>query len=247
MRTVNVLWTGGWDSTYRVLTLLRDGHCWIQPHYLINPRRQSHHLEMRAMAEISDQANERYWDRLLPPKMVRVDEIAITPEARNRHACLVKAFGIGPQYLWLSEYVAQSGIERLELCIHTDDKAYAAVRFGKDELPGEPGAISEAVEGLLLSRFSMPILGSSKIEMKGRAQALGFDDLMEMTWFCQEPTQSGRPCGFCRPCQWTIAEGLAYRVPLDRRLRAAIDRSVIRRLPSYRLRRILSKRLSGGR
>jgi hypothetical protein len=162
----------------------------------------SRHLEMRAIEEIGIRANERFGTRLLPAKTAHVEDIAIPPEARAGHQLLVETFGIGPQYLWLSEYVAQSGIEQIELCIHIDDKAHRAVQSVKKKSSASRDArVDDAVGTLLLARFAMPIFDLSKTAMRAQAHAQNFDELMEMIWFCQEPTSVERPCGFCRPCR----------------------------------------------
>lgn len=49
---VNLLWTGGWDSTFRLLELLEHTGQTIQPHYIVDPGRPSFKLEMKQMAEI---------------------------------------------------------------------------------------------------------------------------------------------------------------------------------------------------
>lgn len=39
MQTHHLLWTGGWDSTFRVLQLLLCSRDAVQPHYIIDPER----------------------------------------------------------------------------------------------------------------------------------------------------------------------------------------------------------------
>ena len=50
---VLVLWTGGWDSTFRIVELSRS-FCSIQPIYVIDPERQSIGYELAAMDAIVD-------------------------------------------------------------------------------------------------------------------------------------------------------------------------------------------------
>jgi len=38
---VNLLWTGGWDSTFRLLQLILDTRATIQPVYVIDTARRS--------------------------------------------------------------------------------------------------------------------------------------------------------------------------------------------------------------
>lgn len=235
---VHVLWTGGWDSTYRVMDLMaQGGPAMVQPHYVINPERLSHQLELAAIRRIRERAIERWGNRLLAPKTIELDQIPVSEPAQRQHDELAKRFNIGPQYLWLAEYARSAGISRLELCIHIDDKAYRIMT--------EQGVAEEPLQGhadpiaLFRERFSFPILNLTKLQMRDNARAAGFEDLMNLTWFCQIPAHNSTPCGFCNPCQWTIKEGLAYRVPRGRRVRLAIYHGLAAKLPSYRLRQVL--------
>lgn len=68
METVHLLWTGGWDSTYRLLYLLWEGKQ-VQPHYIIDTHRPSSGHELRAMEAIRASINkdiERLPGTLLP-------------------------------------------------------------------------------------------------------------------------------------------------------------------------------------
>jgi 7-cyano-7-deazaguanine synthase in queuosine biosynthesis len=246
MVKTHVLWTGGWDSTYRVLALLTDSENLVQPHYIINPSRRSNAIERRVMSEIANKANERVGKRILPLKMLRVEDIEITPEYRGYHNLLASRFKIGPQYLWLSEYVRQGGAERIEICIHLQDKAYAAISWAKQFSGSVDDHLYNAVQHLLLSKFSFPVINLSKKDMKKKAKERNLEDLLYLTWFCQEPTKAGRPCGFCGPCRWTIEDGLKHRIPVDRRFRAMLNLYIGKNLPSYRLRKFFLDAVSGG-
>ena len=52
---VNLLWTGGWDSTFRLLQLLLLHRVAVAPHYLEDPTRASTQIELETMARIADQ------------------------------------------------------------------------------------------------------------------------------------------------------------------------------------------------
>lgn len=224
----NVLWTGGWDSTFRVLMLsLAEGQR-VAPHYLVDPGRRSTLHEVRAIESIREHANARGADIDLP-NVRPVEAIPISARAETCHQQLVDRFGIGPQYLWLSEYARTKGLDRLELCIHVDDKAYAAIETPADE------DVRQAAD-FVFRLFEFPLLHVSKREMAEQARASGFYDLMECTWFCHLPTRSGQPCGFCSPCRWTAGEGLSHRLTRIARARGLLEERLVSRLPSHRLR-----------
>src|SRR5690625_188135 len=48
----NVLWTGGWDSTFRVLDLIFNKKENVQPYYIIDEHRPSTSIELRTMDDI---------------------------------------------------------------------------------------------------------------------------------------------------------------------------------------------------
>jgi hypothetical protein len=51
------------------------------------------------------------------------------------------------------------------------------------------------------------------------ARQHGFADVMALTWFCHSP-RNDKPCGVCNPCEYTIEEGLGWRVPWSSKIRA---------------------------
>lgn len=233
MSTHHVLWTGGWDSSYRVLelALVEDEH--VQPHYLIDPDRASTPYELAAMDAIRSAALAR-GAAIGDLEIGRVEEIPISAEAHAAHRDLAQRFRIGSQYLWLAEYARQRRLNHLQLCIHRDDRAHSAVVSAC----ANPAATGDGESGLvpLLDVFSFPILDLTKQAMRERAEACGFDDLMEWTWFCHGPTRSGRPCGFCNPCRWTMQEGLAYRLPWSAKVLGWVGHTVVPKIPSFHVR-----------
>jgi len=244
--TADVLWTGGWDSTFRVLDLLARDEGLIQPHYVRDRKRASSEIEVETIEAIRGRANRRFGERILPPKLREKTDLEVPEQVATWFRALNERFRLGSQYTWLSQYSLSETGGRLELCVHVDDKAHKAISWAQRNRDNEGATgLVEAVDGLLLSRFRFPILDVSKIGMQQAAREAGFDDLLELTWFCHEPTRDGRPCGFCGPCTWTIEEGLGYRIPGDRRLRANLYRRIGRRLPSWRLRQAFLRSVRG--
>ena len=131
---------------------------------------------------------------------------------------------IGDQYAWLPAYCKQHAIVDMELGVHVDDKVQALVRPYAMEFEHPAGYRSvrvdprhaDTAEFRLFGRFSFPLFHIDKVGMDREAEAEGWSEIMDMTWFCHTPVR-GRPCGFCAPCVYTIKEGLARRVPPSRR------------------------------
>ena len=235
---------GGWDSTYRVLALASDGRM-IRPHYVRIPK-PSWEIELKTIESIRRRANRRFGERILPVQIRAHDRIRVPDQVQAWGRALNERFGVGAQYMVLSEYSLNETGGRLELCVHVDDKAQKAISWAKSHKNDEGAAVLlDAVEGLLLSRFRFPILELSKLGMQRRAKDAGFEDLLDSTWFCHQPTFDGRPCGFCGPCSYTLKEGLGHRIPADRRVRYQLWLWLGQHLPTLRLRQSFKRRVRG--
>lgn len=53
-----ILWTGGWDSTFRVLDLVLNKKKNIQPYYILDERRASTEIEIATMEKIKEMMKE---------------------------------------------------------------------------------------------------------------------------------------------------------------------------------------------
>lgn len=239
---VHLLWTGGWDSTYRLFDALLSKGKTVQPHYLRDTGRRSAEMELTTMRDLARRFAERFphlQGRLLPPIVSERTDFTPRPELRAWYHALRKRGYLGSQYVWLAEYALDYGVD-LELAIHRDDRANEYIKddviereVGHDEIFVLAAELSDP--NLELFRpFHFPILALSKLDMAVKAEHLGVADLMAATWFCHHPRR-GQPCGVCPPCQYTIEEGLGYRIPLSGRLLYRVAK------PYFVLRRRLSK------
>lgn len=214
---VNVLWTSGWDSTFRVADLLLTQGRVVQPWYVVDAARRSSKTELRTMDQIRQALSRKdttVADRLLPTKIVRIEDIPVDQEVSLAYKNLAREGHLGTQYDWLAR-LAKSEAIQLELSIHCDDKAHAFLEghTQRDEL-GRHYLSGDFDNGLELFKwFSFPLFDISKLDMEHEAQENGFADIMEMTWFCFVPLRDGRPCGFCNPCKYTREEGMGRRIP----------------------------------
>ena len=225
---VPLLWTGGWDSTFRLLQLLLIHRLPVAPLYLQDPTRASTQIELRTMARIGDRLRDAYphtRELLRPLRTAAVADIADDAEIDAALREIRKRVFIGSQYAWLPAYCKHNAIDDIELGVHIDDKVQALVRpFAVAfDHPGGYRSIrvdpmhADTPEYRLFRYFSFPLFGIDKVGIGRQAEAEGWNELMDMTWFCHTPAH-GRPCGICPPCVYTIEEGLARRVPASRRV-----------------------------
>ncbi|MBQ1266341.1 MAG: 7-cyano-7-deazaguanine synthase [Proteobacteria bacterium] len=216
---VEILWTGGYDSTFRIAQLSRKNVV-IQPYYL-SDKRPSEPNELHAIQEITAdlQANLETKCTFLPLRIIGVEErkTAVTVSEAFRH--LKSQTYMGSQYEWLGTFALDH--PGLELSIHKDDKAIALIKkhgalkrihdanCDEDTYVIDKDASSPEVN-TLFGHFRFPLAELTKLDMKKSYRQMGLEALSNKTWFCYTPIQ-GKPCGHCHPCQYTIEEGLRDR------------------------------------
>ena len=224
---VQLLWTGGWDSTFRLLQLLLLHRLPVVPHYLSDPSRPSTRQELAAMVRIAAHLHDTHpatRTLLQAPRIVALQDVPPDPESIAALRAIRSRVFIGDQYAWLPAYCRQSGIDDMELGVHVDDKVQAILRDFVTRFRHPAGYASKRVDAVhagtpehtLFRWFAFPLFDIDKRGIDDRACAEGWGPIMEMTWFCHTPV-NGMPCGTCAPCVFTIQEGLARRVPRSRR------------------------------
>lgn len=233
-RRVNLLWTGGWDSTFRLFDLVLTYGREVQPYYLIDSTRPSLAEELRAMRKLRQVLEERSPEAaslIAPTINADVEDIPPNPVTADHLRRLRERVDyLGPQYEWLARYTDQIGVDDLEMGIDWSEKWDTMCgdrnRRVEDDLGGYTAIVPEGPDSelQLLGRFRYPIVHMIKSDMEREAKERGFADLLEHTWFCHSPTRSGRPCGTCGPCRYTRKAGLARRLPRSADLRFTLYR-----------------------
>jgi hypothetical protein len=236
MEPVRILWTGGWDSTFQLLQLLLSENRRVEPYYLIDEDRLSTGAELLAMKRIRKmifQIHEPAAALLQPTRIFSVSEIPSHPRLTQAYETIRDDKFMGSQYDWLARFCEHQGISGIQLCIHQDDKAAVIIdplvtvtQHRKDSYQLDH-RYSGTHEYSLFKYFEFPVLKLTKADMAVIARERGWSQIMEMTWFCHKPIR-GSPCGRCNPCEYTMEEGLARRIPLTRRLMGNVHRILVR-------------------
>lgn len=218
-----VLWTGGWDSTFRVLDLVINKKEMVQPYYVVDRNRASNKIELKTMKEIKNKINSNFPDSkglIKETIFIEKNEIPANQSITDKFNRLLNESYMGTQYDWLGRYAEANNLENLELNIHKDDKAEFFVRPLVEKTDDGHGSYSYVLKNSALGTdydlfkyYSFPVLDLTKTQMSEISKKSGFDSLMEMTWFCFNPTWRKTPCGYCNPCKYTRNEGLGRRVP----------------------------------
>ncbi len=246
-----IFWTGGWDSTFRVVDLVLHEGQTVLPFYVIDEGRQSLTQEIDTLFHIHNLVSEQaHRGSLLPIVFFRADQAQRDNELREKFQALQRKRGIGEQYVWLAEITKEHGLDGIEMCVqHNEDFFFLAGSRnpgteGYGATPLRPGLPEDSPESLF-NLFSFPTLGISKREMAALAAERGFTKVLEHSWFCHMPTRSGNPCGFCVPCRMTASKGLSQRLPRSARTRGLIIRALEHGHAPWRARRWVKRRLRG--
>jgi hypothetical protein len=231
--TIHLLWTGGWDSTFRLIDLALTRKFRVQPYYILDVSRRSMGHELLAMTQLRDLLERRdvgVRDRLLPTHFR--DLRTIRPDARIRRALesLRERAFVGLQYEYLARFAQELGLDDLELGIHHDTQSVGRLQDCVAATSTDAGrsfrldtTTAGSAERTVFGRFSFPLYELTKPEMQRVAEERGVADLMALTWFCHRPRRDGSACGTCIPCSHTIEAGLAWRMPVAGRVRHQIS------------------------
>lgn len=220
---VKLLWTGGWDSTFRLLGLVLADRRPVRPFYVLDTARRSSIVELNTMHRIRRsiaKMSEATAALVRPTTIASIHDVAPDAEITARYKRLKARLFLGEQYDWLARFVRQFDLQDLELCVHLDDKAHAFlenhVARADDCWVLKKDVADEDLT--LFAPFRFPLLSLTKTDMHRTAAERGFLHIMNDTWFCFSPVRN-RPCGVCNPCQYTIQEGMGYRIPRLGRVR----------------------------
>ena len=233
-----LLWTGGWDSTFRLCDLVLIKKARVQPFYIIDIERKSFTVEIRTMYKIKSlliRKDKTVEDKILPILFFSKEDIKENNLITNKFLNLRKKVHLGGQYDWLARFAEQLNISELEMCIESDPGRRGIVTFlGESKMVAEGkdnfGAYFKLVKQLddddisLLKYFKFPTFSLDKNTMHDIAKKEGFLDIMHETWFCHKPTKALKPCGMCHPCLITIQVGMSYRFSKTALLKASIKR-----------------------
>ncbi len=182
-RVINVLWTGGWDSTYRIIELSRKAVT-IQPIYVYGDGRASEYYERVAMQKILTLLKSKQETRakILPVNFVHLNSIPSNEEITEAYNKIRKETSLGSQYEWLGRLAyIYPGLEigTFAGSPETSRMMNAILKYGKlvkdnksDSYILDPA--SSTREGMLvLGNFRHPIIDKTELDMKRNIDTWG--------------------------------------------------------------------------
>ncbi|MCJ7694346.1 MAG: hypothetical protein MUO40_02875 [Anaerolineaceae bacterium] len=244
---INLFWTGGWDSTFRLLLIVLEEQRIVQPYYLIDPNRKSLRLEIRAMREIKNLLFKEYPQTkslIRPTKFYEIGDIAYDEEISEAYKTYTQTIHLAFQYHWMSRFCKQFNICDMEIGAENSPTALVLSQFLERIGTSRKFKIAETVKGtpfyILFKNMKFPIYGYTRHEMEEKASSSGWLKFLYMTWFCHYPVKERYPCGSCEPCDQVIRKGYPKRVPLHRRIDRALGLYKIKKAAGKIVRRVNS-------
>ena len=235
-KVAHLLWTGGLDSTYRMVELSRQD-CVVQSHYVSIDRkkapnvnwRKSRDQEIKAIHAITEllQRNPNTKATILSPIIAEAKDVPEYEDILDAFFFLHDEIHLNTtQYALLACYARQHNL-KMEMGIRfsqhglgrviapsslTTYSGYDDVVTMMDTAP-QQGKFEQAVY-TLFHDFLFPKSLAQK-QKRDEAEALkqwGYEDVLKKVWFCFTPV-FGMPCGHCGPCRSAKREGIGYMIP----------------------------------
>lgn len=222
-RKIEILWTGGWDSTYRIVELSRQ-NVTIKPVYVIDSCRSSMNYELTAMKKITKALIDKSETKaeFMPLETIKVEDIPKDKEITNAYERIIESVKLGSQYDWLAR-LAKTLYPGIEIGIEKPNGEYsgckeAIEKFGKLIYDTDAYIIdrnSSSMECIqLFGNLRFPIIETTETEMQSNIFDWGQEEIMKSIWFCHSPIK-GEICGYCRPCQQKMECEMQWLLPQD--------------------------------
>ncbi len=116
--TVNLLWTGGWDSTYRLIVLSRQDIT-VQPIYLYGDGRNSITHEREAQQAILKElkSHRDTVANILPLLEYDINQLGENIAISSAYRNITSTRKLGSQYEWLAKFAHEYG--KCEVCVES--------------------------------------------------------------------------------------------------------------------------------
>lgn len=222
---VKVFWTGGYDSSFRMVQLSKL-RVIVQPYYMIDRKyRRSVPNELKAIEYITEDIRKHPETKCIIKPLIKVEVADLEPdrEITEAHRRIRKEISLGSQYEWLARFAKSN--PGIEMCL---EKAENGRIFNYFKRSGVMKKISEGdITCLMVDKgksssdmvrvfgdfhFPIQLREVTKLDMVEEYKKLGFEETMYKTWFCHNPVNN-QPCGVCHPCKAVVEEGLSFRLP----------------------------------
>ena len=117
---IHLFWTGGYDSTFRLLQILLQEKKRVQTYYIIDKNRRSLPNELEAIFKISHSLFSMYEHTgalFFPTRFVWRNHIKPDQEITNAYQAAKQGKSLGSQYEYLARFCKQNKISKMELSV----------------------------------------------------------------------------------------------------------------------------------
>jgi 7-cyano-7-deazaguanine synthase len=216
-RKINILWTGGLDSTFRVVELSRR-QCTIQPYYVTIGKSKSFYHELKAIDKITRilRKDSRTRAKLLDPIIVSEQDIPRDGTLFDSWFRLMRAMSW--QYYIFAKLANQQHLE-MEMGIQFSQNGTVAKSIDETLLIPHPDKDYDVlvIDKTRADQDTINIFGSfcfpKSLYHKDKREEVdvlhrdGYEKVVKHVWFCFHPIW-GFPCGHCAPCISSEKEGV---------------------------------------
>jgi len=227
---IYLCWTGGFDSTFRLIQLLIDERRIVQPIYISAnivdgyflsgslASRKNKQNEIKSMNKIRTLLNKKYpftKQTLLPTKYI--NDIKLNKEylTATRNIYFSKFGVLSPllnqQFGYFSRPLNQYGILSMysqnleypiEICVEQCNTGLDLLtKQYRIGIAHNCRLIENKPNNLrIFDKFRFPIVHLTKQQMLIIAKKNKYDDILKYSWSCWFPLKNGKPCGKCDMC-----------------------------------------------
>lgn len=213
-KTSHVFWTGGQDSTFRLLQLLLTTEDLVQAHYIVRHEGSTGN-EIDTQNKIRRATIEKHPElrsRFLPTIYTNEDLIPKYTDIDQEIERIRKKVKVHEQLQILARYCRAFKIEQIDLIYERD------LVVDEDKRVAHHFGVSSAFQS-----FTNPLVHMTKRDCYLMAKDKGWDDLLLLSSFCRRPKKKDKPCGICGPCSDVLENGMGFRLPLIARMKAGIQ------------------------
>ncbi len=222
-KPVNLFWTGGWDSSFRLLQIVLEEKRAVHPFYIVYAGRPSFQHEIDAMVKIRTAIGTRYpfsAPLILPTSYSTLEDINDDEEIMEAFWRANEERFLAMQNAWLAKFCKQHQITDMEYGIirrpfPQDSRFYKYLikENGSSGYIYNPD-LYHLPEYTLFRYFRFPIFDYSKKDIEIYARQKGWLDILKKSWFCYTPIIGRYPCGTCFPCSLVLKSDIRWRIPM---------------------------------
>jgi hypothetical protein len=173
---------------------------------------------------------------LLPTQYFGVADVSPNEAISEAFLRLRERYSIGVQFDWLARFCDEHRLSEVQLCLElfVGGTTYTPIADLMEETRTDDHTVFHIGEQFadtdqyrVFRYYAFPLINIPKFDTLSISREQGFDEILQMTWFCHRPRSGMKPCGVCTPCLYIMREGFGWRMPLSSRVRYHVVRGIV--------------------